>query len=131
MDAASIRQLEDWVNAMGTAADEIALSELHANFHKMVIHCSGHKRIVEILDGLWSQMNLLLTVTHFGHLEQATVQHDHRLLLEVLKEGDATQARWLFEEHISRTLPGLMESLDQELQPTVETENASEPRGAA
>ncbi len=128
MDAELICRLEDLVSAMGSAADQVALSELHAQFHKTVIHGSGHKRIVEILDGLWSQMNLLLTVTHFGHLEQATVQHNHQLLLDALKERDGARVRRLFEEHISRTLPGLMESLDKELQPG---SSAAQARDAA
>ncbi|HZQ06183.1 MAG TPA: GntR family transcriptional regulator [Anaerolineae bacterium] len=116
IDQDGIRKLEALVSAMDSVENEIVMSQLHADFHKTIIHCSGHKRIIEILDGLWAQMNLLLVITHFGHLKKETIRHDHQLLLEAIKQRNAAQVRKLFREHVYGTLPGLMQSLNAELE---------------
>ena len=113
IDADGIKALEDLVAAMGSTADELSLSELHTKFHKSLALYSGHKRIIEIVNGLWSKMDLLLTLTHFGYLGKDQVQNDHRALLEAIKEKDSAKIRSRFEEHLNRTLPGLMDALRQ------------------
>lgn len=114
IDAEGIGRLEELVAAMGRADDEVALSDLHARFHQEVTRYAGHRRIVDILNGLWSQMSLLLALTGFGPLGREEVQKDHRILLDSIKEKDPARTRCLFEEHVYRTLPGLIESLRDE-----------------
>ena len=114
IDADGVRRLEDIVTAMGSAADPVSLSELHAQFHTTVMAYSQHSRIVKIMDGLWSQLTSWLTLTDFGHLGRDQVQRDHRVLLEALKTRDPAQVRSAFDDHVVRTLPGLMEAVPQD-----------------
>jgi DNA-binding GntR family transcriptional regulator len=114
IDQKGLEKLEKLVVSMGTATDELALNDVHYRFHTTLTDYAGHGRIVEILNGLWAQMNLVLTITHFGYLEKETVQHDHRILLDAVKSRDPIATRRRFEEHIYQRLPGLLDSLDTE-----------------
>lgn len=111
IDAEGIRRLEELVSAMGETDDEVTLSGLHARFHQEITRYAGHRRIIDVLNGLWSQMSLLLALTRFGPQDRDQVQRDHRILLDSIKERDPANTRCLFEEHVYRTLPGLLESL--------------------
>ncbi len=115
LDPEGWQTLEEIVQEMGSAATESDLSALHVRFHETVSRYAGHQRIHDLDRGLMLQTRALLAMTqHLVHQGRDSVQHEHRVLLEAMRSGDAETMRRAFERHIYDQMPAMMAMLKAE-----------------
>ncbi len=104
-----IRELENIVDSMETAQDEVALSELHIRFHETLTGYSAHSRVIAILNGLRSQIHTQISLTNLVYQGREAVAREHRILLDALKSGEPAIMRSLVEKHVYQAFPRLQE----------------------
>jgi DNA-binding GntR family transcriptional regulator len=110
--------LEANITATKSAQTLAEVSRLDTEFHEQIVLASGNRRLLLCWNVLRDQVGLWLaqmqlrhdTVTH--RTRQKTVK-SHRLLLDVIKSGDADRAAEEARHHVSGWL---------ELLPTIETD---------
>jgi DNA-binding GntR family transcriptional regulator len=110
LDQKALEMLESIVESMKTAPHEQALSALHLRFHKLLTSYSRHRRIIEILNRLESQIETFLSLTQLVYHGNEAVAHEHRIVLDVLKSGPSSaQIRRVLKQHFDQAIPLLME----------------------
>lgn len=115
LDVEGWQTLDEIVTGMGSAPTEGDLSALHVRFHETVSRYAGHQRIHDLDRELMLQTRALLAMTqHLVRQGHESVQHEHRLLLDAMRTGDAEQMRQACEKHIYEQMPAMMALLKAE-----------------
>lgn len=99
-----LHELEDLVSAMEAAArskDADRFVELNQLFHLSLYEPSGQRRLLRMIEGLWSGMPPRTPIAIPGQM--AASAREHRALLEAVRRRDPKTAAQLLRDHINRT----------------------------
>lgn len=93
---AELERLEDQMEAGSSEREQ---ESLNFEFHRVINHASGARRLISILGGLSRLTPAGWFETHEGWAERS--HGEHRDILAALKEGDGAKARELTEAHFA------------------------------
>jgi len=99
-----LHELEELVFAMEAAArakDADQFVELNQVFHMSLYEPSEQRRLLRIIEGLWSGMPARTPLAISGQMVASA--REHRSLLEAVQRRDALLAAKVLREHIERT----------------------------
>ena len=105
--------LPDCVEQMAVAAgrsDLSALNEADLAFHRAIIDAAGSAQAQQLWQSILPRIRAELHRLAPRHRDLAEIVDEHRLLLDVLRQGDAAELRTTLDDHIlgiARTLGGV------------------------
>jgi len=99
--------LREYVAAMARAVrthrfDE--LLDLDIAFHRLLVECSGNRRLVVILDGLLTHTRLAIALANKNARALAGVVQTHRNLIAAIEGEDMRQVDLVSKQHVLETL---------------------------
>lgn len=111
----NIRLLEELVEKAVAAAqhkDEEAAVQADLDFHRTLVQLSGNSRLLKVWDSLLAQARFVLRKLYSLHHRASieTLASNHRLVLNVLKQGDIDQIEAVIEEHLEMARVALLDN---------------------
>ena len=104
----------DEIEAVLDAADEArgrgdfdAASACGAQFHRAIHRHTHNRRLLPILENLEDQLQRLRELSNRGSGRLEKSSHQHRQVLEALREGDADRAEHAMRSHLESVLDDL------------------------
>lgn len=109
----NIHLLEGLVEKAVAAAhheDEEAAVQADLDFHRTLVQLSGNSRLLKVWDSLLAQARFVLRKRYGLHHKASieTLASNHRLVLNVLKQGDIDQIVAGIEEHLEMARVALL-----------------------
>ena len=102
--AADIRRLRELLRAMQGAAtrnDPEAWHQGNAEFHRVVVHQSGNRLLIRMIDGLWDRSirhfsARVLSQAHFRRLRH----REHQRIVQAIVSRDADEVEHVWRDHV-------------------------------
>jgi DNA-binding GntR family transcriptional regulator len=114
--ASEIAELEQAVADMDKAldADDLkAWSEADERFHRLLVHHSGNRRLIGIVEQVWDQAHRARIQTLPLRPKPVTSNRDHRDLVEAIRRNDAPAARSIHENHRRKATAMLLDIIEK------------------
>ncbi|WP_245975704.1 GntR family transcriptional regulator [Amycolatopsis palatopharyngis] len=103
---ADVERLRDALGSRDTfvgAATMLAHQEMDSGFHRVILEATGNRRLVGVVDNLWSHQKMR-GVTSAGRTRQlADIHREHEAVFERIEAGDALGAATAMREHLSHS----------------------------
>lgn len=114
LTAEDVEELSLLLNEMEQAAragDRETYVQLNRKFHTLLYEASGQRRLLRIIQNLWSGLPPLTPLTIPGQIERSITEH--RALLRALEARDAEKASEIVRLHVQRAGQALKKYLLQ------------------
>jgi DNA-binding GntR family transcriptional regulator len=119
-DALSLDELETVVSDMDRAAgrkQRSELVELDLRFHRALCELAGHRLLTAEWDRLSNHTRRCINATSGYRRELSQIAHNHRQLIEVIRDGNVERATLVLREHIIAAGNGLRQWLGRAVGP--------------
>lgn len=104
---ASLLEAQHEVERTGAAGDVTAMAAANRRFHFLLIEASGMPRLVRLIGTLWDATDAYRSLYYGEALNRERVVHEHRAVLDALRDGDAEQAVQRLDEHRAHAVSAL------------------------
>lgn len=104
---ASLLEAQREVERTGAAGDVTAMAAANRRFHFLLIEASGMPRLVRLIGTLWDATDAYRSLYYGEALNRERVVHEHRAVLDALRDGDAEQAVQRLDEHRAHAVSAL------------------------
>ncbi|MEW6262443.1 MAG: GntR family transcriptional regulator [Thermodesulfobacteriota bacterium] len=89
-DLAELDQLMDEMGRCLESTDHQGYAGFDQRFHQVIFRCSGNKRLVKMITGLWNSFPMYLAYSIQGRIARS--HKEQTLIVEALRRGDADRA---------------------------------------
>jgi DNA-binding GntR family transcriptional regulator len=102
-DVQRLREALGSRDAFTGAATMLAHQEMDSGFHRVILEATGNRRLVGVVDNLWSHQKMR-GVTSAGRTRQlADIHQEHEAVFERIEAGDALGAATAMREHLAHS----------------------------
>lgn len=117
MDASLLTTLNEAqaeVERADAAGDVTAMAAANRRFHFALFEASGMPRLTRLISTLWDSTDAYRSLYYAGTPNRERVVHEHRAVIDALRDGDADSAvRWL-DRHRAHAVTTLQDVLGTE-----------------
>jgi DNA-binding GntR family transcriptional regulator len=99
------------MDAAADAEDVAAYYPLNVEFHTRLIACADNHKLTQLWPTLESELHLFRTRSFILPGSLRASNHDHRAVVNALREGNAAEAARLLEEHILKGKARLLRAI--------------------
>ena len=99
------------MDAAADAEDVAAYYPLNVEFHTRLIACADNHKLTQLWPTLESELHLFRTRSFILPGSLRASNHDHRAVVNALREGNAAEASRLLEEHILKGKARLLRAI--------------------
>lgn len=108
---AALEEAQLQVEQTGAAGDVAAMAAANRRFHFLLIEASGMPRLVRLIGTLWDATDAYRSLYYAEAPNRERVLHEHRTVLEALRDGDVEGAVRRLDEHRAHAVSALREVL--------------------
>ena len=102
------------MDAAAEAEDVVSYYPLNVDFHTKLIECADNHKLTQLWPTLESELHLFRTRSFILPGSLRASNHDHRAVVNAIRQGDAESAARLLEEHILKGKARLLRAIAQE-----------------
>ncbi|HZX38990.1 MAG TPA: GntR family transcriptional regulator [Streptomyces sp.] len=108
---ASLEETQCAVERTGAAGDVTAMAAANRRFHFLLIEASMMPRLVRLIGTLWDATDAYRSLYYVEAPNRERVVHEHRAVLDALREGDTEEAVRRLDKHRAHAVTALREVL--------------------
>ncbi|REE97835.1 GntR family transcriptional regulator [Thermomonospora umbrina] len=109
---ATIEEAQRDVERAGEAGDVTAMAEANRRFHFTLLGACGMPRLVRLITTLWDATDAYRALYYGGTDNRERVVHEHRAVLDALRDGDTESAIGHLDRHRAHAVDTLAEVLE-------------------
>jgi DNA-binding GntR family transcriptional regulator len=106
---AALQALVDGMIQAARADDHRTADDLDLQFHRKIWELSGHRRLIQMLSSMQSQIQAFLLVNTGMYQERLESILNHQALLDTIRSGNADAAEQAMRQHVQYSVAGLLD----------------------